>query len=223
MAIREGELPGEGMRGENKVKTKALVIFYPDCIEFEAILAAQVLHEEHLTIDVATPDGSDYQGPSGIILRATHSYRGVDPNEYRVVILPGGDTKSVIEDEALLGLLTAAQAAGAAFGAICGGPLLLARAGLLKGRRFTHGYGPNSALPYWKDGTYEHQPVVVDGNIVTAKPQAYIEFAIEVLYAAGLRDTGAGEARRKAGKPPADRQAEIEGVKAHYKAIWGGA
>jgi hypothetical protein len=39
--------------------SKALVLFYPGCIEFEAILAAQVLHEEHLVIDVATPDGSD--------------------------------------------------------------------------------------------------------------------------------------------------------------------
>jgi len=211
------------MRGKNKMKTKALVIFYPDCIEFEAILAAQVLHEEHLTIDVATPDGSDYHGPSGIVLRATHSYRNVDPTEYRVVIVPGGDTKAVIEDEGLLEMLTAAHAAGACFGAICGGPLLLARAGLLKGRRFTHGYGPNSTLPYWKDGTYEHQPVVVDGNIVTAQPQAYIDFAIEVLYAAGLRDTWAVEAMRKAGKMAEDRQAEIEGVKAQYKAIWGGS
>ena len=64
--------------------------------------------------------------------------------------------------------------------------------------------------------------MVVDGNIVTAQPQAYIDFAIEVLYAAGLRDTWAVESMQKAGKLAEDRQAEIEGVKAHYKAIWGG-
>ena len=105
------------------MKTKALVIFYPDCIEFEAILAAQVLHGENLTIDIATPDGSDYLGPSGIALRATHSYADVHPEEYRVVIVPGGDTKSVLENETLVGILKAANDAGATFGAICAGPL----------------------------------------------------------------------------------------------------
>jgi hypothetical protein len=100
--------------------------------------------------------------------------------------------------------------------------LLLARAGLLKGRRFTHGYGPASPLPYWKDGTYEDQPVVVDGRIVTAKPQAYIEFAIEVLYAAGLRESWVVDSLKKAGKLPEDPRSEVEAVKAHYRSIWGG-
>ncbi len=203
------------------MKTKALVIFYPDCIEFEAILAAQVLHGENLTIDIATPDGTDYHGPSGITLRATHSYADVHPEEYRVVIVPGGDTKSVLENETLVGVLKAANDAGATFGAICAGPLLLARAGLLKGRRFTHGYGPDSSLPYWKGGSYEDQPVVVDSNIVTAKPQAYIDFAIEVLYAAGLRESWAVDSLQKSGKLMEDLKAEIEAVKAHYRAIWG--
>jgi 4-methyl-5(b-hydroxyethyl)-thiazole monophosphate biosynthesis len=203
------------------MKTKVLVIFYPECIEFEAILAAQVLHEEHMTIDVATPDGADYLGPSGIALRATHSYQEVDPEEYRVVIVPGGNTEAVVENEALIGILKAANDAGVTFGAICGGPLLLAKAGLLKNRRFTHGYGPNSTISYWKDGTYENRPVVVDGNFVTAQPQAYIDFAIEVLYAAGLHDSWAVESMRKSGMIAEDIKAEIERVKAHYKAIWG--
>ena len=183
------------------MKTKALVIFYPDCIEFEAILATQVLHGENLTIDVATPDGADYLGPSGITLRATHSYAEVQPDEYRVVIVTGGNTESVLENEALMGILKAANKAGATFGAICAGPLLLARAGLLKGRNFTHGYGATSTLPDWKDGSYEDQWVVVDGNIVTAKPQAYIDFAVEVLYAAGLRESWFVEHVQKPGKP----------------------
>ena len=206
------------------MKTKALIIFYPDCIEFEAILAAQVLHEENLTIDVATPDGADYHGPSGITLRATHSYTDVHPDEYRVVIVPGGNTETVLENETLAWILKTANDAGTTFGAICAGPLLLAKAGLLKGRRFTHGYGPNSPLPYWKDGCFENQPVVVDGNIVTAKPQAYIDFAIAVLYAAGLHASWVVESLQKSGKfVEGSLDSEINAVKAHYRAIWGGS
>ena len=204
------------------MKTKALVIFYPHCIEFEAILAAQVLHGENLTIDVATPEGADYDGPSGIALRATHSYADVHPDEYRVVIVPGGNTKAVLGNETLMRILKMANDAGATFGAICAGPLLLARAGLLKGRRFTHGYGPDSLLPDWQGGTFEDLPVVVDGNIVTAKPQAYIDFAIEVLYAAGLRASGIVESPRESASPVEDRT-EIETVKASYRATWGGS
>lgn len=204
------------------MKTKALVIFYPHCIEFEAILAAQVLHGENLTIDVATPEGADYDGPSGIALRATHSYADVHPDEYRVVIVPGGNTKAVLENETLMRILKMANDAGATFGAICAGPLLLARAGLLKGRRFTHGYGSDSSFPDWQDGTFEDMPVVVDGNIVTAKPQAYIDFAIEVLYAAGLRASGVVESPRESASP-VEYRTEIETVKAAYRATWGGS
>ncbi len=205
------------------MKTKVLILFYPDCIEFEAILAAQVLHDQNQAIDVATPDGTDYLGPSGIAQRATHRYADVHPEEYRVIIVPGGDTKAVLENETLLEIIRSAHRSGATCGAICAGPRLLARAGILKGRHFTHGYGKDSQLPDWKDGTYEDKSVVVDGNIVTAQPQAYIDFAIELLYAAGLRDTWTVDSLQKAGKLPASRPAEIEAVKAHYRSIWGGA
>lgn len=205
------------------MKEKALVIFYPDCIEFEAILAAQLLHEENLLVDVATADGADYLGPSGIALRATHSYAEVRPEEYRVVILPGGDTSSVLENETLLGLLKATNQAGATFGAICAGPRLLGRAGLLKGRRFTHGYGADSRLADWEGGTYMDQLVMVDGNIVTAKPQAYLDFAVDLLYAAGLRDSWYVDSGPGSGDPQqAANDTEINAVKAHYRSIWGG-
>jgi protein deglycase len=208
---------------EKTMKTKALVLFYPDCIEFEAILAAQVLHGENLMVDVATPDGTDYIGPSGIALRATHCYADVHPEKYRVVIIPGGDTKPVLENKTLLEIIRSAHRSGATFGAICAGPRLLGRAGLLKGRRFTHGYGPDSRLPDWEGGTYTDTPVVVDGAIVTAQPQAYIDFAIEVLYAAGLHESWVVDSLQKAGTPPKDLKSEIEAAKAKYRAIWGGA
>jgi len=204
------------------MKDKSLVLFYPQCIEFEAILAAQVIHGEELTIDVATPDGQDYRGPSGIALRATHSFAEVEPTEYRVIVIPGGDTNAVLEDKALIGILTTACDAGATFGAICAGPRLLAKAGLLKGRRFTHGFGVDSTFPEWEGGTYVDELVVADGRIVTAKPQAYIDFAIELLYAAGLRASWSEKHLLELGQlTDADtREVRIEAVKARYRAIW---
>ena len=200
---------------------RALVLFYPGCIEFEAILAAQVIRGKELTIDVATPDGTDYEGPSGIALRATHSYADVDPTQYQAIIVPGGDTDAVLEDESLIKLLTTASEAGAALGAICAGPRLLAKAGLLRGRKFTHGFGADSALPEWEGGTYVDELVVTDGNVVTAKPQAYIDFAVELLYTAGLRATEMVRHLRDAGLVADDsRDGESQAVKTRYRAIW---
>ncbi len=203
------------------MKNAALIVFYPGCIEFEAILAAQVLRGEDLAIHVATQDGQDYEGPSGIALRATHSYADVPPTDYRVIVVPGGNTDVVLEDETLIRILTTAQVAGATFGAICAGPRLLGKAGLLKGRQFTHGFGSESELPEWEGGTYVNEMVVVDGNVVTAKPQAYIDFAIELLYAAGLRASEMVDHLRDAGLIANDsRESEIQAVKTRYRAIW---
>ncbi len=204
------------------MRDKALVVFYPQCIEFEAMLAAQAIHGEELTIDVATPDGEDYEGPSGIALRATHSYANVDSTQYQAIIVPGGDTDAVLENEFLLKLLSTASESGIALGAICAGPRLLGRAGLLRGRKFTHGFGADSTLPEWEGGSYVDEMVVMDGNIVTAKPQAYIDFAIELLYTAGLRATWSEKRLRELEQLTDDdsREARIEAVKARYRAIW---
>lgn len=57
--------------------------------------------------------------------------------------------------------------------------------------------------------------VVVDGNIVTGKPEAHIDFAVELLYAAGLRANFAVEFLHNAGRLA--NRSELEAVKAFYK------
>lgn len=201
------------------MKAKALVILYPECVEYEIMLAAQLIHE-HLPIDVATPEGADLKGTSGMIFRATHSYADVHPEEYQVVLVPGGDPASTLGNETLDWILKTAHEAGAALGAICAGPLFLAKAGILKGKRFTHGYGsrdPDFLSPYWEGGHFENQMVVVDGDIVTAKPEAHVDFAVELLYASGLRANFAVEFLRDSGGLA--NCPEIEAVKAFYKGL----
>ena len=84
---------------------------------------------------------------------------------------------------------------------LCAGPLLLAKAGLLQGRRFTHGYGAQQTdflAPYWTGATYEDAACVVDGKIVTAQAWAHIEFAVTVAEMCNALPPGrtADEVRR---------------------------
>jgi putative intracellular protease/amidase len=96
-------------------------------------------------------------------------------------MVPGGDTHAVIENATLEKILQMANAANILIGAICAGPLLLAKAGILKGRKFTHGFGDHYQdflAPYWDGADSVDESVVVDGNIVTAKPEAHIDFGV---------------------------------------------
>lgn len=173
-----------------KAGTRTLLLLYPGCIPFEIMMAAELIGEE-LPIDVATPDGSDYRAANGIVYRAQFAYDDVQVNDYRCVLVPGGDPYDIMENRTIESLLQLAQSNGTVVGAICAGPLLLAKSGLLKGKLFTHGYGDfhqEFLAPFWEGAHFSNEPIVIDGRIVTAQPQAHVDFGVEVARMTGLID-----------------------------------
>jgi 4-methyl-5(b-hydroxyethyl)-thiazole monophosphate biosynthesis len=159
----------------------ALAILYPGCIAYEIMLAIELLGRRG-RVRIATPDGLPHRCESGMTIAADSDFATADPSA-AAILIPGGDPASVIENVALVQLLTAAAHRGGFLAAICAGPILVAKAGLLRGRRFTHGYGTQNAeflAPYWNGATYQDAACVVDGKIVTAQAWAHIEFAVTV-------------------------------------------
>lgn len=168
---------------------KTLAIFYPGCIEFEIMLACEILNND-FPVEIATPDGQDHIGSNGITIKANMSFEFIDPNKYKVVLFPGGDPGIVIENQKLSQVLQEAHAKKSILGAICAGPIALEQAGLLKNRCIAHGYNGSQLKwlienGFFKETTLTDEPYIVDGNIVTAKPDAFIEFAVEIGVLAG--------------------------------------
>jgi len=160
--------------------SKALVLSYPGCIMFEVMLACELISKAH-AIELATFDGQPFVSTTGLIFQAHMSYADVNVQDYNCLMVPGGDTQAVIENATLEKILRTANAEKILIGAICAGPLLLAKAGMLKGRKFTHGFGEHYQeflAPYWDGAEFVDESVVVDGNIVTAKPEAHIDFGV---------------------------------------------
>jgi putative intracellular protease/amidase len=60
---------------------------------------------------------------------------------------------------------------------ICGLSAMLAKAGLLKDKKFTTSE-PVEEFEDFADGVYIDSNVIVDGNIVTAKGNGYVDFAL---------------------------------------------
>jgi len=175
---------------ENKMKMKTdvtakdtvIVILYPGCIFFEVALVVEILTEKYKII-FATPDGKDHLASNGSVLRASASYDKIDLLNCKAIIVPGGDASSIKDNTEVERVIQDANRSNIWLAAICAGPSILAKAKVLKGRRVAHGCGPKKLefLKSYFEGTIlTNEQFVCDQNIITAKPDAHIEFAVEI-------------------------------------------
>jgi 4-methyl-5(b-hydroxyethyl)-thiazole monophosphate biosynthesis len=154
---------------------------------FEIMLASELISKTH-PIEIATVNGQSLISSTGMIFQAHKAYQDVDVSDYSCLLVPGGDTYDVIENEVLQIILRTAESKGIWIGAICAGPLLLANAGILKGRRFTHGFGDHYKdflELYWDGANFVDEAVVEDNKVLTAKPEAHVDFGVKLASLVG--------------------------------------
>jgi len=110
----------------------------------------------------------------------------LSPKDIDVLIIPGGGLHEIKED--ILLLIKACEENGAIIGGICGGVDYMVRAGVLTGRRYTGYYEPDEKYDYLpSDGTLTYSMYESDNKMVSAKAEAYLEFALELYHAAGFK------------------------------------
>lgn len=112
-------------------------------------------------------------------------------DDYSCLILPGcGDFTDVFKDQKLFEFLSSfSENQIFPIGAICSGPMLLARAGVLKGRKFTASIFMDffDFCPFLEKEHYVAAPVVVSGNVVTAGGSNFNGFAVTMAHLLGLQ------------------------------------
>ena len=150
---------------------RALIISANGYKESE-LLAPYRLLEEGLQVDIAAPRRGALIGKHGYRVRANLSLREAEPERYGLLVVPGGKApQAPSAHAAALSVVTRFFDSGKPAAAICHGPLLLAAAGVLKGRTVTahesvaHDLEKTGAL-------YEDSEVVADGNLVTSRGSA---------------------------------------------------
>ncbi|MBP9707330.1 MAG: DJ-1/PfpI family protein, partial [Oligoflexales bacterium] len=116
----------------------------------------------------------------------------IDVSMVKCLLVPGGDPHEKIKDQThqplMKQLLQSANSRGVLIGAICAGPAILGKYEILKGKKFTHGYGDSHKdylASLWQGATFTDRLLEVDGTIVTAKPSGHIDFGLEVAALAG--------------------------------------
>lgn len=144
------------------------------------------------SIDYIAGEDKEYRSEEGLRLLPTKTAAEVDPADYDCVILPGTiDPLPALHDETLIAFLRRGVGTNTVFAAISSAPLLLCKAGLLKGKKFTAGFFLQmvDVFPFVEKENFAHKGVVTDGNVITGIGMFYRAFAETVLRRFGF-DTG---------------------------------
>lgn len=177
----------------------AAVLLYEGCTITEVAEIATRLANWDVNVQFVAPSIEEIRDQSGLRMIPDRALGDVDPSGLTVVLVPGGNPDSVRDDAAVSAWLRQADESGVLVAAICAGVTLVASAGLVAGRRITHNMRSPWAPPelaesvevLWAGAVVEPDRtigVVRDGNLISALPNAPVEFAMEILVAIGLYD-----------------------------------
>ncbi|MBN9644205.1 DJ-1/PfpI family protein [Corynebacterium mendelii] len=114
-------------------------------------------------------DFDTYTEKPGHTWPADITFDDVNPDDYDALIIPGGRAPEYLRlNTTVLDIVAAFDRAGKPIAATCHGPLILARAGVIKGRECS-GFAMIEPDVTDAGATYVDGDAVVDGNLVTAR------------------------------------------------------
>ena len=126
-------------------------------------------------------------GMLGAKTTATLSFEDIDPKIYDGLVIVGGigSQTHLWDDEMLIPIVKMFHQSGKVVAAICLATVVLARAGILKGKKATYYESPASFREMKIGGAViTNAPVVKDARIITANgPPASKAFAAEIIHA----------------------------------------
>jgi protease I len=149
---------------------KALFISADGYDDAELLVPYYRFQEEGIEVDIASRQKKEpIKGKHGYEVEVTKTLAEVSPDDYDILVLPGGDaTEAVRKEPKAVEIARDFFMKNKPVAAICHGPQTLIAAGLLKGRRAT---GDQSVIDELisAGAIYEYKEVVVDGNLVTSR------------------------------------------------------
>jgi len=175
---------------------EALVVVAPLGYRDEELLEPKSrLEEAGVTVTVASTRRGECRGMLGGRIEATVALDEVVDRSFDLVVVVGGigSSEHLWQDETLQRIVRDQHDHGRTVAAICLSSVVLAKAGILAGRRATVWPEPAALDAFAAHGVqYERELVVVSGNVVTgAGPHAATAFASALVEALSAVIVGA--------------------------------
>lgn len=162
--------------------------------EGEALFVIDIMRRAGFACHGVSVQGEVVTGSHGIRAFADRLLGEVRPNDYDMVVLPGGlpGADTLRDNETVVAWVRDfATTDGKYVAAICAAPQVLAKAGVTKGRRLTSYPGEKYArlfadADYVDDNRQTEECVVVDGNMITSRgPGTTLPFAYKLVETLG--------------------------------------
>ena len=161
---------------------KVLMLFADGFEDVEAIATRDVLVRAGIEVYDAkiNEDSQIVVSSHKMSLIGFKSLKNINVQEFEAIILPGGSrgVNNILQSSEVDTLAKAFNNENKLVCAICAGPMVLAKNGLLHNKAYTCYPGCNEGL----DGLYTGEEVVVTDNIVTARSMLYsIPFGLKII------------------------------------------
>jgi 4-methyl-5(b-hydroxyethyl)-thiazole monophosphate biosynthesis len=160
---------------------KVLVTLAPGFEEIETITVVDILRRAGARVFLAATQTGPVEGSRGVSVLPDGLLEGVNPDEYDLVVLPGGmpGTANLQKDPRVLDIIARMHDRKLPVAAICAAPTVLQTAGILKNKKVTSHPSVRDKLT---DVDYSEDRVVVDGNVITSRgPGTAMEFALKLV------------------------------------------
>ncbi len=152
----------------------------------ELIEPKDVLESNGINVEVASITKDTAKGMLGLEYEPDLSVKEADIDQYDIIIIVGGSGSPELGNhQEVISLLQRAKEEDKYIAAICLGPTVLAKAGILENRNATvYSSGKQDIEKY--GANFVDKSIIVDRNIITANgPQAAREFGrkiVEIMY-----------------------------------------
>ena len=159
---------------------KVLVPLAEGFEETEAITVIDILRRAGIDTVTAALKNNPVTGSHKIPVTADKLLD--ESEEFNAIALPGGMPGSVNlrDDHRVISIIKKISLSGGLTAAICAAPIVLSKAGLLKGKKYTCFPGFEDEV----DGIFTDKNVVVEDNIITGKGAGHaVQFALAIVAA----------------------------------------
>lgn len=143
---------------------KNVVLLYNTCCIYEISILNYFLGVTGQEVLFTSLDGSEKRAMEGYLIRPESALFQVKPEEVGSLIIPGGDIEEIDRDE-VWNVLRRVKKQGGILAGICAGVDVLEHAGILEDVISTHSADLD---------------VAVSEQVITARANGYVDFAIEV-------------------------------------------
>ena len=150
---------------------KDVVLLYDGCCIYEIVILNYFLKVTGGELVFCSLQGRTVRAMEGYSINADLPLVEVELSDVRSFIVPGGEITN-IDDAVVMDIIGRIKKKNVMIAGICAGVDVLDKAGILKDIRSTR--------------SVEQEDCVRDGNVVTARANAYVDFAIEAAKALDL-------------------------------------